>query len=194
MLKCPSVNITLILLCLTCLTLTGSAQSQFTLRLDQSLHQSYVNFSVDLKGIPDTRPTTWGLADFTQNRTTFHPPTGYRVRIIHISGDFVAWPKDGTTATGTYAEAGWGLKSTAPDGSSLLDYAYDSTLIWVQIPVLPSNPQARIHYDLDTSQSGLLGRDSILISQCFVAINTSGLTIHMEPTFQLTYRFEPDLP
>lgn len=177
-----------------CLTLIGSAQSRLGFLLTQSLHQSYLNFSVDLKGVPDLRPTTWGLAGSAQNRTTFHPPPGYRVRITHVSGDFVAWPRDGTVTTGSYAEAGWGLKSTASDGSQFLDYAYDSTLIWVQTPVLQGNPSARIHYDLDTSQSGLLERDSVLISQCFIAINTSGLTIHMEPTFQLTYRFEPDTP
>ena len=30
-----------------------------------------------------------------------------------------------------------------------------------------------------------------MISQAFVALNTTGLTIHMEPTFVVVYQFEP---
>ena len=160
----------------------------------QSIHGPYqtsVNFSIDLEGTPDTRPTTWGEAGSAQNVAHFHPPAGYRVRILRVSGDFVAWPRSGVMASGTYCEVGWGLKTSAPDGSQLLDYAYDNSLLWVQNVVLPRNPSARAAFDRDVSAGGILPQDNALISQSFVALNTSGLTIHMEPTFTVTFQFEP---
>jgi len=38
--------------------------------------------------------------------------------------------------------------------------------------------------------STLLDENGILYSQPFVALNTSGLQIHLEPTVSITYRFE----
>lgn len=151
-----------------------------------------VNFSIDLAGVPDTRETTWGLADSAKNEIHFYPPPGYRVRIMRVTGDFVYWPKAGTMKEGTYAEVGWGLKTTAPDGSQTVSNAYDNTMAWIQGACLPGNPQSRIPFDIDTHVGGLLGPDNTLVSQTFVAINTSGLTVHMEPTVLVIWQLEKD--
>jgi hypothetical protein len=148
------------------------------------------NFSVALAGEPDARPTTWGSAAFAQNALTFYPPPLYRVRVLRIYGDFIAWPKHGVMAKGTYCEVGWGLKSTLPDGSVRASYGYDNSFVWFQNVVLPGNPSPRLAFDVDVHIGGLLGLDNVLISQTFVAINTSGLEMQEEPTFVVVYQFE----
>lgn len=154
-------------------------------------YSTTTNFSIDLCGVPDTRPTTWGTADSARNEIRFTPPIGYQVRIMRVSGDFVYWPKSGTMAPGTSAEVGWGLKTTAPDGAMHVSNSYDNTMAWIQGAFLPGGPSTRIAFDVDTHIGGLLLPDNILVSQTFVAINTSGLVMHMEPTFTIIYRFEP---
>jgi hypothetical protein len=156
-------------------------------------YSTALNFSVDLMGTPDTRPATWGSAAAAQNVTHFHPPAGYRVRILRVYGDFIAWPKEGILAPGAYSEVGWGLKSTAPDGSTRVDNAYDNTFVWLQNAILPANPSVRASFDLTVKDGGLLEADNALVSQSFVAINTSGLVIHEEPTFTIIYQFEEAL-
>jgi hypothetical protein len=167
------------------LLLAASANAQTVL----GPYSTATNFSIDLAGTPDLRQTSWGNAGYAQNQIVFTPPVGYRVRIMRVTGDFVYWAKNGTPSSGTSSEVGWGLKTTAPDGDSNVSNAYANTLEWVQAVLLP-NGGSRIAYDLDTHPNGLLNADNILISQTFVALNTTGLVIHMEPTFVIVYRFE----
>ena len=67
-----------------------------------------LNFAVDLAGIPDTRPGTWGNAGFAQNLVTFSPPAGYLVRVLRVYGDFIGFPKSGAPVADTSCEIGWG--------------------------------------------------------------------------------------
>jgi hypothetical protein len=149
-----------------------------------------VNFAVDLAGVPDTRPGTWGNTGFAQNLATFSPPAGYRVRVLRVYGDFIGFPKSGVPAAGTACEIGWGLKSTAPDGSSRLSTGYDNSFIWLQNVITSGSPSCRAAFDHNVESGGLLPPDNKLISQTFVALNTTGLVIHMEPTFTMIYQFE----
>src|SRR5579875_3784893 len=89
------------------------------------------NFSVNLAGTPDTRPGTWGNAAFDREPIVFHPPAGYRTRILAIHGDFVAYPMAGSIAAGS-ALVGWGAKTSAPD-----DEDFTNTLIWIQDGLTP---------------------------------------------------------
>lgn len=150
-----------------------------------------VNFSIDLAGTPDTRPGTWGNAGFTQNITTFSPPAGHRVRVLRVYGNFIGFPKSGVLRAGTSCEVGWGLKTTAPDGSVHASTGYDNSFVWLQDVVMTASPSCSIMFDFDVRVGGLLEADHHLISQTFVALNTTGLTIHMEPTFTMIYQFEP---
>jgi hypothetical protein len=79
------------------------------------VHSVAINTSDDTAGTPD--PAAWGTAGAIATQIQFAAPAGYQVRILHITGDFTAVPKSGVAASGTYAEVGWGLKTTAPDGS-----------------------------------------------------------------------------
>jgi hypothetical protein len=154
-------------------------------------YSTALNFSVDLAGTPDTRPGTWGNAGFAQNLTIFSPPAGQRVRVLRIYGNFIAFPRSGAPRAGTSCEVGWGLKTTAPDGSAYASTGYDNSFVWLQDVVTSPLPSCRLMFDFDVHAGGLLEPDHHLISQTFVALNTTGLTIHMEPTFTAVYQFEP---
>jgi hypothetical protein len=126
-----------------------------------------------------------------KQNVVFYPPAGYKVRILEVHGDFIAWPKAGTIPPATSAEVGWGLKSTAPDGTAAASYGYDNSPVWIQDGVSAGAPRTRAAFDRVFSAGFDLGDDNTLVSQSFVAINTTGLVIHMEPTFTLTYSFVP---
>lgn len=153
-------------------------------------YSTAMNFSIDLAGTPDTRPGTWGNAGFAQNIATFSPPAGYRVRILRVYGDLIGFPKSGMPDAGTSCEIGWGLKSTAPDGSGRVSTGYDNSFVWLQHVVMSTSPSCRAGFDFEVGTGGLLEADHQLVSQTFVALNTTGLTIHMEPTFTMVYQFE----
>jgi len=153
-------------------------------------YSTAVNFSIDLAGTPDTRSGTWGNAGFAQNVTTFNCPAGYTTRIMRVYGDFIAFPRLGTPPTATSCEIGWGLKTTAPDGSARLSNGYDNSFVWLQNVITNVSTSCRACFDFDVSVGGWLEADHKLISQVFVALNTTGLTIHMEPTFTIIYQFE----
>lgn len=160
-------------------------------------YSSTVNISLDLAGDPDSRPTTWGTSGSYASRIQFTAPTGYRTRVLRVYGDFIAFPKyPAAIAPGTLSEIGWGLKTTAPDGSQRVTYpgyassAFDNSFVWVQGAVDDKQPAARIPVDFAVVAGGLLEPDNLLLSQAFVALNTTGASIHLEPTFTLVYQFE----
>src|SRR5215469_10361198 len=153
-------------------------------------YSTAVNFSIDLAGTPDTRSGTWGTTGSAQNIVTFSAPAGYSVRVLNIYGDFIGFPRSGVPPAGTSCEIGWGLKTTAPDGSKLVSTGYDNSFVWLQNVVTGDAPACRAAFNFDVSKGGLLGPDNTMISQVFVALNTTGLTIHMEPTFTMIYQFE----
>jgi hypothetical protein len=153
-------------------------------------YSTAMNFAIELAGTPDTRPGTWGNAGVAQNIVTFSPPAGYRVRALRIYGDFIGFPRSGVLAADTSCEIGWGLKSTAPDGSTRLSTGYDNSFVWLQNAITSLAPSCRAAFDHVVETGGLLEPDNTMISQAFVALNTTGLTIHMEPTFTMVYQFE----
>jgi len=157
--------------------------------------QSTSNISADITGVPDTRLGGWGLHQSDPVRLKITAPAGYRVRILEVVGDLVAWPKAGTLRGDQYAEVGWGLNTSLNDGSRFMSYpddpgaiAYDNCMIWVQDSLVASRGSVRVAFDRKFST--LLDENGILYSQPFVALNTSGLQIHLEPTVSITYRFE----
>ena len=148
------------------------------------------NFTIDQGGTPDTRPGTWGSAASYPIQVPFHPPSGYRTRILRVSGDFTAFPKDGVIAPGEYSEVSWGLLTTAPGGSQRADFIADDCFLWNQGILTAQNAMVRMPFDYDVAAGGLLGPDNILVVQLSVSLNTTGLIIHEEPVFTLQYRFE----
>lgn len=83
------------------------------------------NFAVDLMGVPDDRPGTWGCDIQAPCQTTAStvvhefqpwrpgaepPPSGHRVRVLRVYGDVVAWPQ-GVVEQGRFAGILWSLHS-----------------------------------------------------------------------------------
>lgn len=159
-------------------------------------YSTTINLTADLVGEPDTRPCCWGTAGAQPAQIKFAAPAGYRTRILRVYGDFVAWSKAGVIPTGTTSEVGWGIKSTKADGSTLVSFPgytaqpFDNSMYWLQNVVTQANTSPRATFDVDVHVGGLLEKDNILISQCFVALNQTGLMIHMEPTWSIVYQFE----
>jgi hypothetical protein len=163
----------------------------------QGPYATTVNISEDLGGVADGRPTTWGTSQAWASPIKFNAPPGFRARILRVSGDFVAYPRyPGVIPAGTSCEIGWGLKTTAADGSQRVTYpgyqasAFDNSLIWLQGFVGDRDPRERLAFDTDVSAGGRLEADDIVLSQAFIALNTTGLAIHLEATFTVVYQFE----
>lgn len=163
--------------------------SLFTALLSPALgpYSAAANFSADLIGAPDARPNTWGTAGATSHRITFRPPAGYRVRVLRVYGDFLAWPV-GKAPEGRFAGALWGLQTTAPEGSQRADWAADNTMLYVQVAT--GGQPARAPVNFDVREGGLLEPDNVLVSRLAVWLNDTGLKIHMEPSFVAVYQFE----
>jgi hypothetical protein len=68
-----------------------------------TLHVITGNFSAELYGTVDTRPGTWGHAEYAVcNQSFTNVPAGCQVQISHISGDLIACPW-GAAPSGTSA-------------------------------------------------------------------------------------------
>jgi len=171
-------------LCVSCL----SAQ---TYRTNTS------NFAYELKGTANGGPGLWGAATSYQNLIVFHPPPGYHVRILWLSGDVVAWPSQNIRVPdGTRVEIGWGLKDTGPDITPDVNYdnssatPYRGTFLWLQGELDWINQYLRLPFDRQINV--VLGSDNAMVCQPFVALDTTGVAIHIEPTFTFTYVYEPE--
>ena len=151
------------------------------------------NFSVDLMGAPDTRPSTWGDAGAQTWKLTFKPPAGQRTRVLHIAGDLLAWPKvlpgDAPVPPSTTSGVLLSFQTTAPGGSVRCDWCADNTMLYLQEAVM--DRPGRFSYDSDTRAAGLLEADNQLVIVVATFLNTTGKYIHIEPTFTVTYQFEP---
>ena len=156
-----------------------------------NVHQASANFSVDLLGVKDTRQQTWGYTGSAEWNVVFSPPSGYRVRILHVAGDLVAWPRilpgEVPIPAGHYAGVLLALHTTAPEGSQWCTPCADNTFLYRQLAI-DAEP-GRISFDADVSVGGLLGADNIAVVKVADWLNTEG-TVHIEPTLNWVFRFE----
>lgn len=158
-----------------------------------NVHQAANNFSVDLTGDPDTRVATWGYAGVQTWRVQFHPPAGYRVRVLRVFGDLVAWPRvmpgDAAVAEGKYAGVLLGLQTTAPDESEDCTPCASNTFLYRQLAIdaRPGN----MPFDVEVSAGGLLGADNVAVVKVANWLDTAG-TIHVEPTINWVFTWEPE--
>src|SRR5262245_4421229 len=105
------------------------------------VHTVSGNFPRDLYGPVDLRdpratactsgPCIWGNAEHAIQPIKFNPPAGYRVRILTLRGDLVAWIKSlpGCTPTPLESTAGvlGGFHITTSQGSVHCDLCADGT-------------------------------------------------------------------
>jgi len=146
------------------------------------------NFTVDLAGTPDSRPATWGSSAAQSWKIPFHPPAGYRVRILSITGDLTAWVH-GKVPDGSTAGVLWGLQSTGAvdQGSSKrVEYSGEGTMLYVQ-GALAGQPLVRTVNNMDVSAGGLLEADNVLVCKVAVFLNDTNQSVHIEPTWTMTF-------
>jgi hypothetical protein len=117
------------------------------------------NFSVELYGPADTRPGTWGHADYVVwNQPFTNVPAGCRVQITRISGDFMAWAM-GAVPAGTYAGVLVGAYQTGGTASTRAAYGADGYFMYYQ-DGLSKGPR-RIPFNQSVVE-GYLGSDNVL--------------------------------
>lgn len=150
----------------------------------ERLYYSSSNFSADIAGEPDSRPSTWGNAGVALWEITFTPPAGCAVEVQRIFGDLVAWPI-GRVEEGKFAGVLLGLQTREPEGSVRGDWLADNTFLYIQDAVSQEPRRAPFNYSLSVR----LPTDNKLVVKVAVWLNDTGRTIHIEPTFTLGYRF-----
>lgn len=154
------------------------------------------NFVDDIAGTVDERPDTWGKAGVAEHVLTFHPPDGYRVRIISIRGGFVLWPTTNgigpaISPDGTFMGALSSVLTSRPGGSTRADFLADNALFYVQLATERRAVRAVIEVGFVGVKNTLLPEDHKLRFFHAVWLNDTGLKAHMETTIsQIIYQFE----
>jgi hypothetical protein len=161
------------------------------------------NFPRDLYGPVDTRgagavcnvgPCIWGHADSDVLPLKFYPPPGYRVRVLSLRGDLVAWikslPGDAPTLPESAAGVMLGYYGSNPNWA-LCDYCAEGYPLYIQDSVTQSSPKTRAPYVYD----GLnfpLPADNTLYLVVAEFLNTTGKPIHLEATYTVKFVFEKE--
>jgi hypothetical protein len=154
---------------------------------------SAINISLDLGATANAKadPVNGGRTDFYASRIRFKAAPGMRAHLLRVYGDAIFWPRNGVIGPGKSLEAGFGLKSTAPDGDSRIEFPgfpgvspYSNSSCWWQGFLTEKSPGLRIQFDTDISAGGLLESDGILISQPFIALDDTNVPVyHVETTY-----------
>lgn len=151
------------------------------------------NFPRDLYGTVDTRPACWGFADSAVLPIQFNPPAGYRVRILFLRGDVVAWikslPGDPATPLETAAGVLGGFQTTSAGASAQCNYCADGTPLYVQGAVSQIQPATRVPFDYE-NVGMFLDADNILNAKIATWLNTTGKPIHVEITYTIQFQYE----
>lgn len=118
----------------------------------------------------------------------FHPPLGYRVRILRTRGDLIAWPR-GVPPPGTYAGILWGLVRTLSGGAADVALSAHGCYIYAQDRV--SVGGSRAPFDSLVADGGPLDDDNVLWSKFALYLNDTGLSIHIEASI-VSYQYEKE--
>lgn len=188
-----------LILFLCCFTCFGACSDAGTLR------RLAGNFETNLLGPVDSAPETWGSAAFVVHPLTFTPPPGCRVEIVRVIGDLIGWPL-GTVPAGTQAGILVAIAPTPATATTSLfsqsqsmksgrvrrrssvwaDFADDGCMLYHQVGT--DGPPARLAFD-EKIVSGILNTDNVLNFTMSDWLNNTGLTVHMEVTFVIWFRF-----
>lgn len=149
-----------------------------------------INFPYDAVGELDNRPGTWGTAGYDDGRIVFqNVPPGYRVRILRLQGNFTARLYGSKTKSNLYAGALFGIITTASAASPYATLSASGCMIYLQLDVNSSHSQ-HAEFDWDVSAGGLLEKDHTMIVRRAVYLNETGQSLHAEPSFIVSFRYE----
>ncbi len=156
----------------------------------------HTNVAYRTAGLPDRRPGQFGLAEAVSNDITFHPPAGYRTRILELHGDQITdWVVFSTDSLlellfnalqNGYAGALTSFQTTAPEGSARATPMADNTMVYHQVFV-----PDRSSFSRENIHNGRLDADNILKIVQAVFNNTAGRVVQFETTVTIVYQFEP---
>jgi hypothetical protein len=148
-----------------------------------------VNIPFDTAGVPD--PIYWGNGGYLDVPFQFsNVPAGYRVRIMRLYGDHIAWAHNAGTPMPTNSHAGvlWGIWSTASHNPPF-QYSANFCFVYHQ-GALSSSGDFNQYFDTDVSPGGLLAADNAFIVQLAIFLSDIGVSIHQELTTAVVYHFE----
>ncbi len=144
-----------------------------------------VNYPADLAGVPD--PEFWGFAGAQTDVVTFNVPPGYRVRVLHLDGNYMAWAR-GVYLPGKHAGTSWGIATTAAPGSTRVAYSADNCFVYLEYAI--SNAEVNQRFSLNTKTGGLLEPDNIMNVVLAVYLNDQPISIHAEVTGIVQFQYE----
>ena len=152
-------------------------------------HSSSANFSTAMKGTTQPMIKTGETAGLVVYKVSFSVPSGSRVHILHVYGDFVVWP-GGVPLAGKHASGQFSLYTSSPDDpvTSVSPLLTDNCFLSVN--QVTTGDAIRAPFDTDVSAGGLLSTDNALFVRIAVAENDTELEIHMEPSFTIVYQVE----
>jgi hypothetical protein len=158
--------------------------------------QSVVNVAWDSQGVPDSNPNVWGNAGFVLVNIPFvNVPVGYRVRIIRMFGDYIAWIH-GIVQPATHTGILFGFMRTQDlrekTGLGSLNMSYGSDQCFMYHQGALSTGDFTQYFDHDVSAGGLLQPDNTMLLQIAVFENETGSSVHQEVTSNVVYQFEPN--
>jgi len=138
-------------------------------------------------------PCIWGHADSAVLPMVFKVPAGYRVRILRIRGDLIAWPKvmegEAPVKRGAYAGVLLGFSTTIKEGSPVCPMVCaEGVPIYLQAGI--SDQPIRVPFDVDLREERtFLDADTLYLKLASFE-NTLGHSVHMECTYSLRIQFE----
>jgi hypothetical protein len=173
--------------------------------LAMDTHTVAANFPADLYGPVDTRmsgqtcaggPCIWGHADSALLPVVFHPPAGYRVRILALRGDLVGWIKTLPGDPATPLESAVGIlggfqtsSSLTAGYSPLCAYCVEGCPLYIQDALTEKQPKTRAPFDYNNLNL-LLDSDNTLHVKIAAYLNTTGKPAHLEITYTIQFRYE----
>lgn len=161
-------------------------------RAKQSGLSFSTNVAWDSMGSPDTRPTTWGASGYCDTPIPFTDvPSGERVRILRIYGDYIMWPH-GTIPPGTAAGGLTGLLTPSCGQSPYVGPGLGSQGCFFYIQAGCGQEPIRAPFDFNVQEGGLLDADNTMLLRLGLYLNDTGVSIHMETTMVVTFRFETE--
>lgn len=153
---------------------------------------SSINIPYDSEGQPVavTSQYLWGRQASAMTKISFEGlPQGYAVQVLRIRGNVVMWTHGGVPTPGSNSGVLWSLQTTASLGDESptnVEYGTNGCFMYQQAATLPSQP---IQFDSDLSGDAVILPDGLMWSKEAVWLNDTGLPVHEEATFIVTYRF-----